>query len=87
MQYTGDNTTIPPLRSFFPDQLWDMLRQISKQRGIELYISGGTVRDWLLGKKPADLDITVSSGAEDCCRQLIALLGASRWGRAVPPHE
>lgn len=79
MQYTGDNTTIPPLRSFFPDQLWDMLRQISKQRGIELYISGGTVRDWLLGKKPADLDITVSSGAEDCCRQLIALLGSGAF--------
>jgi poly(A) polymerase len=79
MQYTGDQTTIPPITTFFPKRLWDALYHISEQSGSVLYVSGGTVRDWLLGKKPADLDITVRSGAVACCRQLISLLGSGAF--------
>jgi poly(A) polymerase len=79
MQYTGDQGSIPPITTFFPKRLWDALCHISEQRGSDLYISGGTVRDWLLGKKPVDLDITVQSGAAACCRQLISVLGSGAF--------
>jgi poly(A) polymerase len=42
-----------------------------------LYFSGGVVRDWLLDRQPADLDLTVASGALDFARELAAGLGAA----------
>ncbi len=81
MQYTGDQGSIPPITTFFPKRLWGVLHQMREKRGTELYISGGTVRDWLIGRKPADLDITVHNGASACCRQLIFLLGSGAFVR------
>ena len=79
MQYTGDHSSIPPITTFFPQLLWDVLYRISEKSDLTLYVSGGTVRDWLLGRKPADLDITVQSDAVVCCRQLISLLGSGAF--------
>lgn len=42
-----------------------------------LYFSGGVVRDWLLGRIPVDLDITVADGALDLAAELAARLGGA----------
>ncbi len=63
------------LLTYFTDELVAALRKVEKDRGETFYLTGGTIRDWLLGRKPADLDITVKSGAVDCCRDLIHQLG------------
>jgi len=46
-----------------------------------LYLAGGTVRDWLLGRSSADLDLVVESDAVACCRLLLPALGG---GALVP---
>lgn len=48
-----------------------------------LYFSGGMVRDWLLGRQPVDLDITVASEAMALAAELAARLG----GAYVPLSE
>jgi poly(A) polymerase len=42
-----------------------------------LYFSGGVVRDWLLGRVPVDLDITVADGALALATQLASRLGGA----------
>ncbi|MFZ5774295.1 MAG: HDIG domain-containing metalloprotein [Thermodesulfobacteriota bacterium] len=42
-----------------------------------IYVAGGPVRDWLLGLTPADLDLTVASGAFAWARRLATQLGAA----------
>ena len=49
-----------------------------------LYLAGGTVRDWLLGRSSADLDLVVESDAVACCRLLLPALGG---GALVPLGE
>ncbi len=49
-----------------------------------LYLTGGTVRDWFLGRSSADIDLVVSSGAETCCREVLSGLGR---GVLVPLGE
>lgn len=66
---------------FFPDELIGALTRVEKESGNTFYLTGGTVRDWLLGRQPADLDITIKSGPETCCRELINQLG----GGAIVP--
>ena len=46
---------------------------------MDFFVIGGTVRDWLLGRTPGDLDITVARDAEACCRALIAELGGGAF--------
>ncbi len=60
---------------FIPDELIGALTRVEKISGNVFYLTGGTVRDWLLGRRPADLDITVKSGAAACCGELINQLG------------
>ena len=74
MHYTEDTRRPPPLTSFFPEQLLSALGWLRRQKEAEIYISGGTIRDWLLGRRPLDLDITVAKGAEDYCRELLRIL-------------
>lgn len=75
MHYTEDIRSLPPLTSFFPKPLFDAISILQRERGSELYISGGTIRDWLLNRSPEDLDITVAEGAQGCCRELLRILG------------
>ncbi|MDJ0621358.1 MAG: HD domain-containing protein [Desulfocapsaceae bacterium] len=79
MHYTEDTNRLPPLKSFFPKPLFEALDQLRLQRGLEMYASGGTIRDWLLGRQPVDLDITVAKGAEKCCRELLRILQAGAF--------
>ncbi len=60
-----------------PLQLLSSLAEISRLRGLAIYFSGGVVRDWLLGLIPADLDITVPSGALAFAEELALALSAT----------
>ncbi len=48
----------------YPCRLLETLLQTADSAGVVLYISGGALRDWLLGNSPNDLDFTISYGAE-----------------------
>lgn len=63
------------LKILFPDELIKALAHLQSLLGKSFYFSGGTVRDCLLSRHPSDLDITVESGAVDCCHALIKQLG------------
>jgi len=59
----------------FAPEIIQALTQVAKRRSVEVYLVGGTVRDWMLGRIPHDLDLTVAAGAEAFCRELIRELG------------
>ena len=63
----------------FPKELMKSLVKVAQKRGTRLYIVGGTVRDWLLGRISHDLDLTVPRKAEDFCRDLIGELGGGTF--------
>lgn len=65
----------------YPERLVRALARMAEQRGREFHVVGGTVRDWLLGRVPGDLDITMADDAAACCRGLIAEL---KGGALVP---
>lgn len=62
----------------WPSEIGAALRRLGAGYG-ELFISGGTVRDCLLGLTAGDLDLTVARDAAGCCRALIALLGGGAY--------
>ena len=63
----------------YPQRLIGALARVSSEKGQELFVIGGTVRDWLLGRIPGDLDLTVAHDAVNCCRALIAALGGGAF--------
>ncbi len=63
--------SIGNLSASFPDIVIEALISVARNRSTEIYCVGGTVRDWLLGKQPNDLDLTVSRDAELFCRELM----------------
>ncbi len=56
-----------------------LAREAARCRG-QLYLSGGTVRDRLLGRPAKDLDITVPTDATGCAKRLAAALGGTYVG-------
>ncbi|MEE4240511.1 MAG: HD domain-containing protein [Desulfopila sp.] len=58
----------------FPAELHTALLRLEKEQGVTIYVSGGTIRDWLLGRRPADLDLCVEEHARQCCRRLVRIL-------------
>jgi hypothetical protein len=67
----------------YPARLIDALVVLERSSG-PLYLAGGTVRDWLLGRPAADLDLVVASGAGTCGRLLLSSLGR---GALIPLGE
>jgi len=65
----------------YPDELWAALKCVAEKRDIQLYLVGGTVRDFFLAREPVDIDLTVEHGAEECACLLIKELGG---GTLVP---
>ncbi len=61
-------------RDDYPAQLFAALARVSEELGREMYLVGGTVRDWLLERIPNDLDFTVDCDAVHCCRTLVRAL-------------
>ncbi|MFV0435923.1 MAG: CCA tRNA nucleotidyltransferase [Desulfopila sp.] len=66
---------------YFPDQLIEALGQVARVQGGDVYLVGGTVRDWLLGRQPHDLDLTVATDTAAFCGLLVRRLGG---GALVP---
>ena len=56
-------------------ELWNALRDISEKHGHSFFLTGGTVRDFFLGREAVDIDLTVKEDAILCCRRLISRLG------------
>lgn len=83
----GRLADIRGLTECFPAPLLRSLVQVARRRGDTLYLVGGTVRDWLLGRTTHDLDLTVASGAEEFCRELIAELGGGAFVQLGTPDE
>ncbi len=79
------NSSLPDLAllrerlAHYPKRLISALSRVAEARGLEFFVIGGTVRDWLLGRIPGDLDITVAHDAVACCRALIAELGGGAF--------
>lgn len=55
----------------YPSILFAALERVSSNLEREMFLVGGTVRDWLLQILPNDLDFTVDCDAVRCCRTLI----------------
>jgi len=75
-------TDITELRnhlSDYPSQLFEALDHVSEELGRELFLVGGTVRDWLLRRLPNDLDFTIDCDAVRCCRTLIHALNGGTF--------
>ncbi|MBU1231900.1 MAG: HDIG domain-containing protein [Proteobacteria bacterium] len=66
-------------RDDYPAQLFAALTKVSEELGREMYLVGGTVRDWLLEIAPNDLDFTVDCDAVHCCRTLIRVLAGGTF--------
>ena len=60
-----------------PSWLQDQLTAVHRQSGDELYLAGGVVRDLLLEKSPADIDLTVREGARSWAGKLAARTGGA----------
>jgi len=61
----------------FPDGLLDKLAKVHGEFPGDVYMTGGTVRDLLLGRKPADLDLTVVHRAKLWADRLAACTGGT----------
>jgi poly(A) polymerase len=57
--------------------LRQLLAAAMQNHGLQVYLTGGTVRDLLLGRPCQDIDLTMSSAAVQTAKQLAASLGAS----------
>jgi len=62
----------------WPAEIGRALRRLGAEVG-GIFLSGGTVRDRLLGRAAGDLDLTVTRDAAGCCRALIGLLGGGAF--------
>lgn len=61
----------------YPKSLARVLARVIGGRSGRFYLTGGLVRDRLLGRKSVDLDITVPIGGVDCARELARELGGA----------
>lgn len=62
-----------------PEKLLVTLVDVARQMSSELYLVGGTVRDWQLGRFSSDIDLTLPSDAVIFCHKLIEALGGGTF--------
>lgn len=74
MDNNRKNNSAKSIISQWPKALVVALYELQQKLDSGLYISGGTVRDWLLDRAPGDIDITVHHGATRCCHELMNIL-------------
>lgn len=70
---SGANTTVPPL----PEPLLAALRMAAGEDAAECYVVGGYLRDQLLGRAAADLDLAVASDPRALANALRRTVGGS----------
>ena len=63
--------------ALFPGDLLQLLAAVHDDLPGDVYMTGGTVRDLLLGRKPADIDLTVVRRAKQWARRLVEQTGAT----------
>ncbi len=70
------------VKDIFPKEILEHLSCLTEHHSEGIYLAGGTVRDLLIGRKPADLDLTVSFNARqwayelsNCCGGALVALG------------
>ena len=61
----------------YPRQLVDALARQGRHSRTKLYVTGGAIRDWIVGRASQDLDVTVPEGAFECARFLARELGGT----------
>lgn len=61
----------------FSKRLLSLLAAVQREIGGEVYLTGGTVRDLLLGRTPMDIDLTVASGAKSWAAKLATATGGA----------
>jgi len=65
------------VRGLFSSKLLAALTSIARNQPGGIYLAGGTVRDLLLGREPADVDLTVSCHGKIWARELARLTGGA----------
>jgi len=65
------------VRDLFPGRTLEWLRGLAQHHPRGVYLVGGTVRDLLLGRRPADLDLTVCCHARAWAGELARLSGGT----------
>ncbi|MBM9536041.1 CCA tRNA nucleotidyltransferase [Desulfobulbus alkaliphilus] len=65
------------LEQSLPPWLWSALADCARRQGQAVYLTGGAVRDLLLGGRPVDIDITVPVAARWWAKELAASIGGT----------
>lgn len=79
--FDRDITGLRSRKSDYPPQLFTALQAVAAELCHDLFLVGGTIRDWLLRESANDLDFTVGCDAVRCCRSLMRSL---KGGTFVP---
>lgn len=61
----------------YPEEVLKTLSEVMRKRESLCFVSGGTIRDWLMGVQPQDLDITVPEDGFGWARDMARRLGAT----------
>ena len=78
MNFEGrKNLSCKAVAGLFPDGLLDKLATVHDELPGDVHMTGGTVRDLLLGRKPADIDLTVVRRAKLWADRLAACTGGT----------
>ncbi len=65
------------IRTLFSPELLDVLAVIARDQPAGIYLAGGTIRDLLLGRQPADVDLTVACHGKAWAYELARRTGGS----------
>ena len=77
--------TVPEIERYLAPAQLDLLRRASdsaSQHGVALYLVGGSVRDMLLGVRPADLDLVAEGATTEFASQLAMDVGGEVVARS-----
>lgn len=77
--YTGTmkNLSLASVTEVFPGNLLDTLAIVYHDLPGDVYLSGGTVRDMMLARKPADIDLTVVRHARQWASRVARMTGGT----------
>jgi len=73
MERSTESIDAGQVLALLPDWLREALARVQARLRGELYLSGGAMRDLLLGQTPTDIDLTVAAGAQNWAGRLAAL--------------
>ena len=76
---SGEGIRIPcqRVRALFSGELLQYLSDIAERQPRGIFLAGGTVRDLMLGREPADVDLTVACHAKAWAGELARMTGGA----------